>query len=131
MAVVAGIGCAKLYGDVRTRNAKTVIVPCIDDHVGAARHVTRRAGERWGYRLMSMVLRIRVLFLGVTLQAGAVRFEPQPGAMWVVTIAAGDAGRKHSALLERTVIVGLFPIQHLSVGVIKAAANRRNHVSVG
>src|SRR5438874_6232865 len=43
--------------------------------------------------------------------------------MRIVTIAAGDAGRKHLALLERAVIVDL--VEHLTVGMIKPAGERR------
>jgi hypothetical protein len=73
---------------------------------------------------MSVVLHIRILVRGVTLKAGAVSGDPQLGIMWVVTVAAGHAGREHLALLEGTIIVGLLNIQYLSVGVIKTAPNR-------
>src|SRR5215471_21689198 len=48
--------------------------------------------------------------------------------MWLVAIAAGDAGCKHLTLLERAVIIDF--VKHLSVGVIEAAGEHRNSVSV-
>ncbi len=72
MTVIAGIWRAELYGDVRAWNAKTVIVPVIDDHIGAGRHMTRRASEWWLHCLVPMVLYVRIFLLCVTLQAGVV-----------------------------------------------------------
>src|SRR4051812_17641140 len=71
-----------------------------------------------------------LVFVGrMTLRAGIVTRKPQLGTMWIVTIAAGDAGREHLALLERAVVVDL--VEHLTVGVIEPAAERRNHVCFG
>ena len=49
--------------------------------------------------------------------------------MRLVAIAAGDAGGEHLALLERAVIVDL--VEHLPVGVIEPACERRDDVRVG
>ena len=76
------------------------------------------------------VVRVRgVLVGGVALQADAVAGRAQLGAVRLVAIAAGDAGREHLALLERAVIVDL--VEHLPVGVIEPAPERRDHVGVG
>ena len=118
MAVVAGIGRAELDGQIRARNAEAMIVPPIDHHVGARRHVARGAGERRVYPLVA-VMRCGRVFVGrVALQADAVAGRAQLGAMRLVAIAAGDAGREHLALLERAVVVDL--VEHLPVGMIEA-----------
>ena len=61
------------------------------------------------------------------------RQTPSPGraklgAVRLVAIAAGDAGREHLALLERAVVVDL--VEHLPVGMIEPAAERRDRVRV-
>ena len=48
--------------------------------------------------------------------------------MRVVAIAAGDAGRKHPALLERAVIVDF--VLHLPIREIKSPPKLRNSVGV-
>ena len=96
-----------------------MIVPPVDDHVGPGRHVARRAGERRVHRLVAVMRDGRVFVGRVTLQTGAVAGEAQLGAMRIVAIAAGDAGREHLALLERAVIVDL--VEHLPVGMIETA----------
>jgi hypothetical protein len=58
----------------------------------------------------------RVLVGVVTLQADTLCWSTELGAVRLVTIAAGDAGREHLALLERTIVVDL--VQHLAVGVV-------------
>ena len=65
----------------------------------------------------------------MTLQANAVTGRAQRRAVRLVAVAAGDAGRKHPALLERAVVVDL--VAHLPVGVIVPARERRDHVRVG
>ena len=47
----------------------------------------------------------------VTLQADAVPRRAQLGAVRIVAIAAGDAGREHPALLEGAVVVDLFDVR--------------------
>ena len=64
----------------------------------------------------------------MALQTYAVAFQPQPGRVWLVAIAAGDADRKHLALLERSVVVDF--VEHLPIGVIETACDRRNNVGV-
>src|SRR5947199_243189 len=56
---------------------------------------------------------------GVGLEALAVR---------PVAVAAGDASRKHFALLERAVIIDL--IAHLPVGLVVSAPEWRDHMRV-
>ena len=60
----------------------------------------------------------RIVFAGcVALQAYAVSRRPQLEGMRIVTIAAGDAGVKHSALDEGPVFVNL--AFDLSVGKVE------------
>ena len=53
----------------------------------------------------------------------------QLGAVRLMAIAAGDAGREHLALLERAVVVDL--VEHLPVGMIEPARKRRDRMRVG
>src|SRR5262245_45384313 len=78
---------------------------------------------------MTVVRLSRIFGGGMTLQADAVGGGPQLGAVRLMTIAAGDAGLEHPALLERAVIVDL--VEHLPVRVIKALPQRRDRMSVG
>jgi hypothetical protein len=64
----------------------------------------------------------------VALQADIVTLCAQRGGMRLVAIAAGDAGRKHAALLERAVIVDL--VTHLSVREIMIVRERCDEVRV-
>ena len=100
----------------------------VDDHVGADRHVAGGAGERRIDPGMMAVLGALV-FGGVALQADAIAGKAQLGAVRVVAVAAGDAGREHLALLERAVIVDL--VEHLPVGGIEARGKRRDGVGFG
>ena len=120
MAVVAGIRRAELCREIGPRDAQAVIVPAIDHHVGAGRHVARRAGERRIGALVVVMRRGRVLVGRMALQADAVARKPQLGAVRLVAVAAGDAGREHLALLERAVVVDL--VEHLPVGMVEPAA---------
>src|SRR5215472_14087031 len=70
-----------------------------------------------------------ILVGGVALQADTVARRAKFGAVGLMAIAAGDAGREHLALLERAIIVDL--IQHLPVGMVKATAERRDNMGVG
>src|SRR5262249_56712830 len=63
------------------------------------------------------------------LRAAAVGGGPQLGAVRLMTIAAGDAGLEHPALLERAVIVNL--VEHLPVRLIEALPQRRDSMGVG
>src|SRR5262249_59529273 len=54
MAVVASIRRAEPCRLVGTWYAETVIVPPIDDHIGALRHVAGRAGERGARAFMAV-----------------------------------------------------------------------------
>jgi hypothetical protein len=128
MAVVAGIRRAEPCRQVGTRDAEAVIVPPVDDHIGALRHVAGRAGEGPTYRLMMVVRSRRVPVGGVALHADAIPGRAKFCGVRLVAIAAGDAGRKHLALLERAVIVDLVP--HLAIGMIEAAGQRGDDVGV-
>jgi len=123
VAIVASVGSAEFRRQVRARNAQTVIVPRIDNHVYARRHVTRCAGD-CGIRHVMVAVPCGGVFVGrVALQTDAVTGYFQLIAVRVVAIAAGDAGRKHFALLERAVIVDF--ILHLPIGVKEPATEPR------
>jgi len=68
----------------------------------------------------------RILVGRVTLQADAVPGRAKFRRVRLVAVAAGDAGREHFALAERAVVVDL--VEHLSVGVIEPARERRDGV---
>ena len=106
-----------------------MIVPRIDDHVVANRHVAGNAAERRASRLVPGVLGVRIFLGRMALQAGVVAGKPQLGAVRIVAIAAGDARGEHLALLERAVIIDFVAL--LAVGVIEPAGDRRNAVRVG
>ena len=106
-----------------------MVVAAVDAHVGARRHMTGGAGGRRAHGLVTVVRDRRVLVGRMTLQANAVTGRAQLRAVRLVAIAAGDAGRKHPALLERAVIVDF--VEHLPVGVIAPAGERRDPVRVG
>ncbi len=106
-----------------------MIVPPVDHHVGALRHVARRAGKRRIHRLVPLMGGYRILGGGVTLQADAIGRSAELGAVRLVAIAAGDTRREHLALLERAVVVDL--VQHLPVGLIKSLTYRRDCVRLG
>jgi hypothetical protein len=74
-----------------------MIVPVIDDHVGAGWHMTRGAGEGRVHGFVPMVAYFCVFPGRVALQTGAVTRKPQRGAMGIVAIAACDTRRKHPA----------------------------------
>src|SRR5215469_6747691 len=71
----------------------------------------------------------RVLVGGMALQADAVAGQAKLGGMRFMTIAAGDPGREHLALLERAIIVDL--VEHLSVGLIEPVGKQRDRVRIG
>jgi hypothetical protein len=75
-----------------------------------------------------MVRDRRILVGRVALQAGAVAGKLRLGAVRIMAIAAGDAGREHLALLERSVIVDL--VAHLPVRMIEPARQRRDDVRI-
>src|SRR5262245_17189451 len=66
MAVIAGIRRTVFDGQVRARDAETMIMPAIDDHVGSRRHVARAAGEPL-QSLVAMVGNSCILVSRVTL----------------------------------------------------------------
>jgi hypothetical protein len=73
----------------------------IDNHKGAAGHVAGRAGDRRADALMMTVDSGGCIFFRrMTLQADAVSGNAKSRAVRFVTVAAGDAGREHLALLE-------------------------------
>src|SRR5262249_37864734 len=112
------------------RNAKAVIVPSIDQHVGAGGHVAGCAGERRTDALMPMMFYRRILARRMTLHTYAVAGRAQLAAVRLVAVAAGDAGRKHLTLFERAVIVDLLNVAHLPIGVVKPACKRRDRVGI-
>src|SRR5215471_3969095 len=93
MAVVASIRRAEPCRLVGTWYAETVIVPPIDDHIGALRHVAGRAGERGARAFMAVMGGRRVFLRRVALHADAVAGRAQLRGVRLVAIAAGNAGR--------------------------------------
>src|SRR5215510_12350853 len=128
MAVVASIRRAEPCRLVGTWYAETVIVPPVDDHIGALRHVAGRAGERRVRAFMAVMGGRRVFLRRVALHADAVAGRAQLRGVRLVAIAAGNAGSEHLALLERAVIVDL--ILHLTVVVIEPAREGRDQMRV-
>src|SRR5262249_60058038 len=94
MAVVASIRRAEPCRQVGTRDAEAVIVPPVDDHIAALRHVAGRAGERRLYRFVTVVRNGRILVGGVALQADAIPARPEVCAMGLMGTAAGGAAGK-------------------------------------
>ena len=92
-------------------------MPWVHDHIGATGHVARCARYRGICCLVMMVSRRSVRF-GVALQAEPIAGHTQLGAMRLMTVAACHASGKHSALLERTVIIHF--VAHLTVDFIKS-----------
>ena len=129
MAIVAGVGRAEADRKIRPRDAETVIVPCIHDHVGAGGHVTGGASDCRLDAIMVTVARGFVLVGLMALQTHAVAGEKKFRTVRIVAIAAADAGSEHLALLERAVVVDL--VQHLSIGLVKALRQRRHRVGIG
>src|SRR6516165_8282132 len=128
MAIVASIRRADPCRQVGTRDAEAVIVPVVDHHIGALRHVAGRAGERRARAFMAVMRGGRVFLRRVTLRADAVAGRAQLRRVRLVTIAAGDTGSEHPALLERAVIVDL--VLHLAIGVIEPACEGRDQMRV-
>src|SRR5262249_6536473 len=125
MTIVARIWRAEPHRPIRAGNPETMVVPTIDDHICALRHVTRRARKR-ATRLFVVAMRGVFVFRGsVALQADAITGRTQSGAVRIVAIAARHARCEHLALLERKVVVELLDIAHLTVGVGKIAKHRR------
>src|SRR5437899_3159457 len=114
MTIVAGIRRSKRHRQIGTRDAEAVIVAPIDDHVGASRHVARRAAKRRVSTRMVMMRHGRVLVRRVTLQAHTITGSTKLCAVRLMTIAAGDSCREHLALLEWGIIVRLFNVADLS-----------------
>src|SRR5215470_12209749 len=101
VTVVAGVGRPELCRNIGPGHPEAVIVPPVDHHVSALRHVARRAGQRWSDCLVLMMGAHGILVDSVALQAGAVRGSAELAAVRLVAVAAGDTGREHLALLER------------------------------
>src|SRR5262249_27401062 len=128
LAIGADMRRADRCRQVGTRDGEAVIVPAVDHHIGALRHVAGRAGERRARAFMAVMGGRRVFFRRVTLHADAVAGRAQRRRVRLVAVAAGDAGREHLALLERAVIVDL--VLHLAIGVIEPAREGRDQMRV-
>src|SRR5262249_2497955 len=114
---------------VGSRNAKAVIVPGVDNHVGADRHVTGRAGERRICTFMAAVSCGRILPGRMALQAHAIAGNTKRWTMRLLAVAAGDAGGVHLALFERA--IGIDLIEHLPISMIEPLRERLDEVRVG
>ena len=122
MAIVAAVGCSKPCRDIRSGNPEAVVVPAIDYHVCAFRHVARRARELQACFLVVMMTCGGVFFGCMTLQAHPTSRRAELRTMWFVAIAARDAGGEHPALLERRVVIHL--IEHLAIRLEKPTHQR-------
>ncbi|CEG08409.1 hypothetical protein BN961_01824 [Afipia felis] len=105
-------------------------MPDIDHHIGPGWHVARDAGRRRVDGRMLAMLHIGVFVGGMALQADAFAGDAKLRAVRLVTIAAGDTGGKHPALLERRVIVRFLDIADLAVGMICDARQRFDHMGL-
>src|SRR5262249_60105932 len=79
MTTVAGVGRAKLHGQIRPWYSEAVIVPFVDHHLGAYWYVARCAGD---FRRCVAVVAMRghLIFVGgVALQADAVARRAEAG----------------------------------------------------
>ncbi len=65
-----------------------------------------------------------VEFGRVTLETDAIAGNSLLGAVRVMTIAAGHACRKHLALLERDIVIGLGDVPHLAVRPVDVSCKR-------
>ena len=124
VAIVAGVWRAVLHGQIRPRNPQAVIVAGVNHHVSARRHVARNAIRRGIRLLMTAVLCPGVELGCVALETDAIAGNSLLGAVRVMTIAAGHACRKHLALLEWHIVIGLGDIPHLAVGPIDVSCKR-------
>ena len=122
VTIVAGIRGAEAGGKVGARYPETVVMPAVDHHVGARRHVARRAGKRRNDLRVPMMARSRIFFRRVALLADAVTRGAKLAAVRLMAVAAGDAGCEHLALLERAVVVDL--VAHLSVRLVETPGER-------
>ena len=66
----------------------------------------------------------------MTLQADAFAGRAKLCAVRLVAVAAGDAGGKHLALLERRIIIRLFDVTDLAVGMVGVACERFDHMGL-
>ena len=128
VAIVAGVRRARAHAFVGPRNAEAVIVPVVDHHIGAHRHMAVRAGHGLGRRLVTMVRGGGELLGRMALQADAVARIADLGAVRIVTIAARHARGEHAALLERAVVENL--VVHLPGGIIEPARQVRHRMGV-
>ena len=76
---------------------------------------------------MTTVLCPGVDFGRVALKTDAIAGNSLLGAVRVMTIAAGHACRKHLALLERDIVIGLGDVPHLAVGPVDVSCKRHGN----
>ena len=107
-----------------------MIVPPIDHHIAAHRHVAGNTRYRWT-RIVVAVGDCLIFYRRMTLEADTALWRTQLATMRIMTVAAGDAFRKHLALFERAVIVGFFIVTHLAIGRKGRAIKQRDLVRVG
>ena len=128
MAIVACVRRAQLDRKIGPRDAEGMIVPLIDDHVGAGLHVARDACWRRIDADMVAMFRVSKFVRCMALQADTLARGSKLCTMRLVAIAAGDARGKHPALLEWRIVIGFLHIADLAVGMIGGAGERFDHM---
>ena len=128
VAAIAGVRCANAFGQVRTRHAKTVIPPAVNDHVISRHHMaidTSGLPGRVAGVLDNREFRRQVALRTDVIGVGAC---DKPGRMWIVAIGAANARLVHSTLQERAVHIDL--VECLPVGKVQAFVEQCWHVGV-
>jgi hypothetical protein len=105
-------------------------MPAVDDHVGMDWHVAGCTGDRRIYAFVVTVPCGGIFGCGMALQADIVPRKAKFSTVWIMAITARNSRRKHFALFERTIIVGLFIIPHLAVCKIQFARQRRHNMCI-
>src|SRR5277367_7175097 len=105
-----------------------MIVPRIDQHVVARRHMTGRALGTGGTRCVQGVRRRIVFHRRVTLRTHGIAGRTQFRGMRIVAIGAGHAVGVHPALQEGADIVNLVVL--LAIGEVQMIAEQSDVMSV-
>src|SRR4029453_13074615 len=121
MAPAARIRRPELHAQIGPRDAKAVVPPRIDRHIGRLRHVAIHTQSAWLTVGMTMVDRPVVFAwrMLVARRANLISFVLEPGGMRVMTIGALNPLVIHLALHERAVFIDL--VENLPVSVVARA----------
>ena len=97
-------------------------------HVDFGRHMTRYALRPGRASLVEVVGRCVEPFGRMAMGAERVPGVPQPEAVGVVAVTAGDASTVHLALQKRPVFIHL--ILDLAIGIIEALLQQRGTMGI-